>query len=80
MVLAGDTLFVAGPDGETHKILSAFLGKKGISLRAISAENGEQLATYQLESLPVFDGMAAAGGRLFLATKDGAVLCFGAGK
>jgi hypothetical protein len=27
--------------------------------------------------MPVFEGMAAAGGRLFLVTSDGRVLCFG---
>jgi hypothetical protein len=26
---------------------------------------------------PVFDGMAAAGGRLYLSTVDGAVVCLG---
>ncbi len=80
MVLAGDTLFVAGPHGEPHKVLSDFLGKKGISLRAISAKTGEELSTYDLDSLPIFDGMAAAGGRLFVVTKDGAVRCFGGEK
>jgi hypothetical protein len=33
------------------------------------------LAGMKLEAVPVFDGMIAAGGRLFLATTDGRVLC-----
>jgi len=34
------------------------------------------MAEYKLDSLPVWDGMAAANGRLYLATKSGKVLCF----
>jgi outer membrane protein assembly factor BamB len=77
MVLAGDKLFVAGPIGETHKSLSAFEGKEGIRLMAISTEDGRKLAEYELDSIPVFDGMAAAGGKLYLTTKAGDVLCCG---
>ena len=76
MVLAGETLFVAGPHGETHQSLPAYLGEQGISLQAISTTDGKAVTTYELTSLPVLDGMAAAGGRLFLATKDGRVTCF----
>ena len=76
MVLAGETLFVAGPHGDTHQSLPAYLGEQGISLQAISTQNGEAVTTYELASLPVLDGMAAAGGRLYLATKDGRVTCF----
>jgi hypothetical protein len=78
MVLADQTLFVAGPLGQTHRSLDAFDGKEGIRLRAISTADGSTLAEHELDSLPVFDGLAAAGGRLFLATKAGRVLCFGA--
>jgi len=77
LVLAGKTLFLAGPLGETHRSTDAFEGRKGICLQAISTEDGSKLAEYELDSLPVFDGMAAAGGRLFLVTKDGMVRCFG---
>ena len=37
----------------------------------------EQLAEYRLDAPPVFDGLAAAGGQLYLATMDGKVACFG---
>jgi hypothetical protein len=46
-------------------------------LWAVSAGDGERLTEYQLESPPVFDGMVAANGRLYLATMDGKVVCFG---
>lgn len=57
--------------------VAALEGRKGALLWAISATDGKKLAEYRLESLPVFDGMAATNGRLYLATKDGKVLCFG---
>jgi hypothetical protein len=54
----------------------ALAGLKGGILWAVSAENGKKLAGYKLESVPVFDGMIAAKGRLYLAMKDGSVSCF----
>jgi hypothetical protein len=51
-------------------------GEKGSLLWAVSAKDGEKLAENSLDALPVFDGMVAAGGRLYMATTDGAVLCF----
>ena len=43
---------------------------------AVSADKGDELARWKLESPPVFDGMAAAGGKLYLATMSGKLLCF----
>jgi hypothetical protein len=51
-------------------------GEKGALLCAVSAEDGKKLSEHQLDTLPVFDGLIAAGGRLYLATTDGSVLCF----
>jgi len=76
MLLAGDTLFAAGPLGETHHSLDAFEGKEGIRLRAISTTDGAKLAECRLDAFPVHDGLAAAGGKLYLATKDGKLTCF----
>ena len=55
-------------------------GTGGSLLWVASAEDGHKLAEYQLDSLPVFDGLAAAAGRLYLSTTDGRVICFGAKK
>lgn len=55
----------------------ALEGKLGGSLLAVSAADGRTLFEYHLESLPVWDGMAAANGKLYLSTIDGDVLCFG---
>ena len=61
MVLAGNTLLVADSQG---------------SLMAMDAEDGTILARHELPS-PVWDGMAAAAGRVFLTTSDGQVVCVG---
>ncbi len=55
---------------------AALEGTRGALLWAVSTSDGEKLAEYQLESLPEWDGMAAANGRLYLSTTDGKVLCF----
>ena len=89
MALAGKTLFIAGPrdvlheegtaKGKEEQILkqeAALLGNSGAILWAVSAEDGAKLHEYKLASPPVFDGMAAARGRLYLATRDGRVSCW----
>ncbi len=53
-----------------------FKGKEGGVLWAVSASDGKKLADYKLESLPVWDGMIAAGGKLYLTTINGEVLSF----
>ncbi len=77
MVKAGDTLFVAGaPDVFDPKDpYAAFEVRKGARLVAVSAEDGKKLSETPLEYPPVFDGMIAAGGRLFASLRDGSVVC-----
>jgi outer membrane protein assembly factor BamB len=58
---------------------AAMLGAEGAVLWAVSADDGEKLAELKLESLPAFDGLIAAGGRLYLVTTNGELICF-AGK
>ncbi|MHC4509986.1 MAG: outer membrane protein assembly factor BamB family protein, partial [Planctomycetota bacterium] len=95
MVLAGKTLFLAGPADlfdaretqqtldtpETQKLLakqvSVLQGSEGAILWAVSKSNGKKLNDQKLDGLPVFDGMIAAGGRLYYATTDGRVVCLG---
>jgi outer membrane protein assembly factor BamB len=78
MVLAGDKLFMAGPPDVMPEDdpYASFEGRKGAQLWVVSAKNGEKLAEYPLDSLPAFDGLIAAGGRLYLTTADGKVQCF----
>ena len=79
MVLAGQTLFIAGPPDvlDPNDPLAAFEGRKGGALWAVSPADGKKLAEYKLDSPPVFDGMIAANGRLYVSTRDGRVLCMG---
>jgi outer membrane protein assembly factor BamB len=76
-VLADGTLFLAGPPDvfASEEPAAAFAGQRGGLLCALSAADGKKLAQHELDSPPVFDGMAAAGGRLYLSTVDGQVLC-----
>ena len=55
---------------------AALEGKEGAILWVASASNGQKLAQYHLQSLPVWDGMAAAGGRLYMTMVDGRVVCW----
>lgn len=68
-------------DEEVQKIIaaqdSALEGSEGAILWAVDADTGKQLARLEVDSLPVWDGMAAAGKKLFLSTTDGKVVCFG---
>jgi hypothetical protein len=79
MVLAGDRLFTAGTPDVLDPVdpLAAFEDRAGAELQVFSTQDGSLLQTYQLASLPAFDGMSAAQGRLYLSTVDGKVICWG---
>ena len=51
-------------------------GKGGSVIWAVDAKTGEKLSEYKLDSMPVWDGMAAANGSVFLSTVDGEVICY----
>lgn len=61
LVLAGDRLYLGNSKGK---------------LRVLSAGDGHMLTEQDL-SAPVWDGMAVAQGRLYVATLDGRVICLG---
>jgi len=79
MVFAGDVLFAAGP------LVAAVTGPdmpetpQPATLMAISVTDGSVVARHQLDVSPVFDGMAAAGGCLYVSLSNGLLLCL-AGK
>ncbi|HUT09693.1 MAG TPA: PQQ-binding-like beta-propeller repeat protein [Thermoguttaceae bacterium] len=79
MVVAGETLFVAGPPDVVDPAdpWAGLDGRRGSLLQAISAADGEKLGEIELDASPVYDGMAAAGGRLYMALTDGVVVCLG---
>ena len=77
MVKAGDKLYVAGPPkiapGQDSWV--ALEGKKGSRLCVFSTADGTKLEEYKLDDVPVFDGMIAAYGRVYMATQAGRLLC-----
>jgi len=54
----------------------AFAGRKGAVLWTMSTADGSKLAGQQLDASPIFDGMAAAAGRLYISAEDGTIRCF----
>jgi len=80
MVLTGSAtkrLFVAGvPDKIAPDDPLAFVeGRRGGRLLVLDARTGKQTAQVGLDSPPVWDGMAAAHGRLYMTTKGGKLAC-----
>jgi len=65
-LLAGKTIFAAGPSSDGQALLLA-----------LSATDGAELARCPLEAAPVFDGMAAANQRIYVSQLNGRVACFG---
>ena len=73
MLLAGDTLYVAGPtDHANRRTTRGFLW-------AVSSTDGSVTHRVKLPRPPALDGLAAAGGRLYLTTDDGRVFSLGQG-
>ena len=89
MVKAGDRLIVAGPPdlgikdtkilqfNNEPEALAGFTGKKGVFLRVVSATDGKNISECKLDTMPVFDGMSAANGRIYISLKDGTLECRG---
>ncbi len=73
MLVAGDTLFLAGPERIADFDAPAPKGK--VWLWAVRAQDGTKLAAHELASAPVYDSMATADGRLYFTTVDGRVVC-----
>ena len=68
-------------DPEVQKLLSqqdaALDGDDGALLLAVNTASGEVESRLKLDTLPAWDAMAGADGKLFLSTLDGSVICFG---
>lgn len=56
---------------------AALEGKRGAKMWIVNKESGKLQGELVLKSPPVWDGMAIAQGRLYVATVDGKVACYG---
>lgn len=54
----------------------AYAGLHGSQLWVVNKADGQVVARYAVDAMPVFDGLATAGGRLYLSTTDGRVKSF----
>ena len=89
MVLAGDRMVIAGPPDlglktsgilayeNEEEALAGFRGEKGVILRIVSVQDGSEISQCELTSMPVFDGMSTAAGKVFISLQDGTVECWG---
>ncbi len=79
MVKTQEKLFVAGPPDELdpEDPYASFEGRRGARLVAVSSQQGKQLSVCELPSPPIFDGMIAAGGKLFVSLENGQLVCLG---
>jgi outer membrane protein assembly factor BamB len=89
MALTEKTLVIAGPPEPKEArssqlklkapemIESAYKGDKGAVMRLVSTSDGETLSEHKLDSTPIFDGMIAADGKIFVSLSDGSIACFG---
>jgi outer membrane protein assembly factor BamB len=58
------------------QLLDAWRGKSGAVLMAMS-KSGEKRSELRIDTPPVFDGFAAANGKLYMSGADGSVQCLG---
>jgi len=79
MLLAENALFVGGwpDDGSQDERRAARAGETPGRLSVFSPADGSKIAERGLAAGPVFDGMAAADGRLIVSLKNGTVVCLG---
>jgi outer membrane protein assembly factor BamB len=73
---AGKTLDTPETREKQEKLGESLRGRLGASLLAVSAETGEPLSRIPLQAPPVWDGLAAAAGKIFLVDEDGEITCF----
>jgi outer membrane protein assembly factor BamB len=71
VILAGDTAYLAGRPTSLDP-------KDGSELWVLAGADGKLLQSLPLDARPAYDGLSAANGRLYLATEDGRLICFGA--
>lgn len=76
---AGGQLVIGGmpKPNDPAELAAAYEGKKGGLLWTMSTADGAKLTERRLDAPPVFDGMAAVAGRLYIVKQNGTVSCLG---
>ena len=79
MLLSRDRLYLAGPPDlpPEQAAYEAMIGKRGALFAVVSTSDGSKLAEFKMDEVPVFDGLIAAGDRLYMSTMDGTLICLG---
>jgi hypothetical protein len=79
MAVGGQTLLCAGtPDAlDPEEPWAAYEGRRGGVLFALATGDGVKKAEMKLDAAPVYDGIAVAGGRGYVSTVNGTLLCIG---
>jgi len=82
MVLTRGHVVLAGPPDvlDAKDPLAAFEGRAGGIVALYARASGKKSGEVKLASPPVFDGLAAANGKLYVSTRDGKVVCMGGNK
>ena len=62
---------------ELQKQSEVWGGTDGALLHAVSKKDGTRIAKYRLDAIPVFDGMIAVEGKLFVSLTNGRLICLG---
>jgi outer membrane protein assembly factor BamB len=77
MAATPDRLVIAGPPDTVDPAdpLAAFEARRGGRLRLVSTEDGSTQSEYELGSPAVFNGLAAARGRVFVSLDSGEIMC-----
>jgi outer membrane protein assembly factor BamB len=77
MVLAGDKLILSGPpdSADPTEALASLEGRLGAVLWIVNAADGTRIAEHRLDYAPRYDGLAVAGGRCYMSTAQGRVVC-----
>jgi len=78
MLLGSNCLYVAGTRDVVEKTdpWAHVEGRKGGLLAVYARADGKELATVPLPAAPVFDGMSASQGNVYLVTRDGRIHCY----
>lgn len=78
LLVGSDSLYLAGVRDivDEQDPWAHYDGRMGGMLTIHSKSDGKLKREIDLKSPAVFDGLASAGGKLFISCKDGSVLCF----